>query len=80
MCVACACASMFHFWVAGPRVGGGGRGRGLAIRSGGGNKKAPEGLWPVRGKKRKLLMGYFPFGGLFPRPPPEGFPVVLGPL
>lgn len=21
---------------------------------------------------------YFPFGGLFPLPPPEGFPVVLG--
>jgi hypothetical protein len=23
---------------------------------------------------------YFPPGGLFPRPLPEGFPVVLGPL
>jgi len=23
---------------------------------------------------------YFPLGGLLPRPPPEGLPVVLGPL
>lgn len=27
-----------------------------------------------------LLCTYLPFGGLFPRPPPDGLPVVLGPL
>lgn len=27
-----------------------------------------------------VIMVYFPFGGLLPRPPPEGFPVWLGPL
>jgi len=27
-----------------------------------------------------IVKGHLPFGGLLPRPPPEGFPVVLGPL
>ena len=25
-------------------------------------------------------IAYLPLGGLLPRPPPDGFPVVLGPL
>jgi len=44
------------------------------------NKKAPALANQTGARKRKLLMGYFPFGGLFPRPPPDGFPVVLGAL
>ena len=27
-----------------------------------------------------FLLDYLPFGGLFPLPPPEGLPVVLGPF
>ena len=26
------------------------------------------------------ILNYFPFGGLFPLPEPDGFPVVPGPL
>lgn len=27
-----------------------------------------------------LIAPYLPFGGLFPRPPPDGLPVLLGPF
>lgn len=32
------------------------------------------------GRRRAALSPRYPFGGLFPRPPPEGLPVVLGPF
>lgn len=32
-------------------------------------------------KQQKLhIIDYFPLGGQFPLPPPDGFPVVLGPF
>jgi len=31
-------------------------------------------------KRHHRLMTIYPFGGLFPLPPPDGLPVVLGPL
>lgn len=33
---------------------------------------------PVRRARPALVLAYFPFGTLLPRPPPDGLPVVLG--